>query len=198
MPKIEDTVDFTEIYKKGDKIQILKTKEYGEILDIFTKPDGKNVLVRILPEGTEKILNYDEISSVDYIEEDEELPVEKEIIEDLEEKEAERLRKIEEKEAERIKRARKISEEIIERDRKIREEINQRLEMEEMERNRKEKLRKEEEEKEKIEEERMKKDKIRYENIDTLLSEISKRSIEDIDDIDIVNNQVLKCLGLVA
>jgi hypothetical protein len=192
IPKIEDTIDFTEIYKKGDKIQILKTKEYGEILDIFTKPDGKNdILVRILPEGTEKIFNYDEISSVDYIEEDEELPVEKEIIEDLEEKESERLRKIE---AERN-----------ERDRKIREE------MEEIERNRKEKLRKEEEErikkekieeermkKEKIEEERMKKDKIRYENIDTLLSEISKRSIEDIDDIDIVNNQVLKCLGLVA
>ena len=53
-------------------------------------------------------------------------------------------------------------------------------------------------EEERLEEEKRNKVKIQYDNIDTLLSEIQKRNVEDVDNIDIVNNQVLKCLGLIA
>ena len=181
-----------DIYKIGDEVQIIETKEHGKVM--FTrKLNGEEVLlVKILPDGITKTFTYEEIKPIDYIEEEEEeIPSEKEIIEDLEEKEAERIRKLKEIEKKTLE-----DEEQEQMRLKIQEEERQKR-IQEEEARLKEKIELLQEE-ERLEEEKRNKVKIQYDNIDTLLSEIQKRNVEDVDNIDIVNNQVLKCLGLIA
>jgi len=210
----EYNIEPSDIFNKGDKVRIIKTKEYGKVFETLKNNKGEKViLVEILPEGNKEIFKYDEIIPVDYIEEEPEKPKETEIIEDLEEKEAKRLKvleemlkkrkeDLEEKEAKRLKEIEEMLKKRKERERRTREyllkNIAEETENKERERIRMEKIREEEERKEREEEEMNKKEKIRYDNIDTLLSEIQKRNVEDVDNIDIVNNQILKCLGLVA
>jgi hypothetical protein len=211
--------DSVGTHHEGDYVKIKDTNENGIVVKTGKRyTDNEDaILVKILPDGITKIYNYDEITMpLDTLDEEQEEPDQTEIIEDLEEKERIRIQKLKEAEADMIR----LEEEENMRLQKIREdEANRLREMEKQEElkrlqeiNRQKQIEQEEKIRERIkriQEEKDRdiiydditediKDKVQFDNIDTLLSEIEKRSLDKVGDIDIVNNQVLKCLGLIA